>query len=210
MGDDGNLLDSGVPAALVTAWLGRHGIVPTRTTDFQIMFLFSMGITRGKWGTLINTLCSFKRHYDSNAPLSQVMPELANQYPDIYGSMGVHDLGDKMFAWLKTNNPGASLNAAYASLPEAMMTHAMPIRLWCLITSKWSLLKNCKNASPPTPSSRIRREFLCCSPGKTLVTVPAHRLLIFVLCSPGIMSSLVSNMKPKVPKLLMVFITLCA
>ncbi|MFT8148862.1 arginine decarboxylase, partial [Salmonella enterica subsp. enterica serovar Infantis] len=41
MGDDGNLLDSGVPAALVTAWLGRHGIVPTLTTDFQIMFLFS-------------------------------------------------------------------------------------------------------------------------------------------------------------------------
>lgn len=30
--------------------LGRHGIVPTRTTDFQIMFLFSMGVTRGKWG----------------------------------------------------------------------------------------------------------------------------------------------------------------
>ncbi|MGZ0720563.1 arginine decarboxylase [Kluyvera cryocrescens] len=122
MGDDGNLLDSGVPAALVTAWLGRRGIVPTRTTDFQIMFLFSMGITRGKWGTLINTLCSFKRHYDSNAPLAQVMPELANRYPETYDAMGVHDLGDKMFAWLKANNPGACLNAAYASLPEAMMT----------------------------------------------------------------------------------------
>ena len=122
MGDDGNLLDNGVPAALVTAWLGRHGIVPTRTTDFQIMFLFSMGITRGKWGTLINTLCSFKRHYDSNAPLAQVMPELVASYPETYGAMGVHDLGDKMFAWLKANNPGASLNAAYASLPEAMMT----------------------------------------------------------------------------------------
>lgn len=122
MGDDGSLLDSGVPAALVTAWLGRHGIVPTRTTDFQIMFLFSMGITRGKWGTLINTLCSFKRHYDSNAPLSQVMPELTNQHPETYAGMGVRDLGDKMFAWLKANNPGANLNAAYASLPEAMMT----------------------------------------------------------------------------------------
>lgn len=122
MGDDGNLLDSGVPAALVTAWLGRHGIVPTRTTDFQIMFLFSMGITRGKWGTLINTLCSFKRHYDSNTPLSQVMPELDSQYPDIYADMGVRDLGNKMFRWLKINNPGESLNAAYASLPEAMMT----------------------------------------------------------------------------------------
>ncbi|WP_342322096.1 arginine decarboxylase [Kosakonia sp. BYX6] len=122
MGDDGNLLDSGVPAALVTAWLGRHGIVPTRTTDFQIMFLFSMGITRGKWGTLINTLCSFKRHYDSNAPLSRVLPELARQYPDIYADMGVRDLGDEMFGWLKINNPDENLNAAYASLPKVMMT----------------------------------------------------------------------------------------
>lgn len=66
MGEDGELEETGVPAALVTAWLGRHGIVPTRTTDFQIMFLFSMGVTRGKWGTLVNTLCSFKRHYDAN------------------------------------------------------------------------------------------------------------------------------------------------
>ena len=34
MGEDGELEETGVPAALVTAWLGRHGIVPTRTTDF--------------------------------------------------------------------------------------------------------------------------------------------------------------------------------
>ncbi|MGL5598244.1 MAG: lysine decarboxylase, partial [Aeromonas sp.] len=52
MGDDGELQEKGVPAALVTAWLSRHGIVPTRTTDFQVMFLFSMGVTKGKWGTL--------------------------------------------------------------------------------------------------------------------------------------------------------------
>ncbi len=85
--------------------LGRHGIVPTRTTDFQIMFLFSMGVTRGKWGTLVNTLCSFKRHYDANTPLAQVMPELVEQYPDTYANMGIHDLGDTMFARLKENNP---------------------------------------------------------------------------------------------------------
>lgn len=122
MGEDGELLSNGVPAALVTAWLGHHGIVPTRTTDFQVMFLFSMGVTRGKWGTLINTLCAFKRHYDANTPLSQVLPELAADYPQRYGEMGIHDLGDTMFAWLKANNPGACLNAAYASLPQAMMT----------------------------------------------------------------------------------------
>jgi len=122
MGDDGELEENGVPAALVTAWLGRHGIVPTRTTDFQIMFLFSMGITRGKWGTLINTLCSFKHHYDANTPLAQVMPELVEEHPDTYANMGIHDLGDTMFAWLKENNPGARLNAAYSGLPVAEIT----------------------------------------------------------------------------------------
>ena len=29
------------------------------------MFLFSIGITKGKWGTLIMNLLSFKRHYDA-------------------------------------------------------------------------------------------------------------------------------------------------
>ncbi|HIF9365407.1 TPA: Orn/Lys/Arg decarboxylase N-terminal domain-containing protein, partial [Photobacterium damselae] len=56
--DKGQFLDKGVPAALVSAYLGRFGIVPTRTTDFQVMFLFSMGITKGKRDTLINTLLS--------------------------------------------------------------------------------------------------------------------------------------------------------
>ncbi len=86
------------------------------------MFLFSMGVTRGKWGTLVNTLCSFKRHYDANTPLAQVMPELVEQYPDTYANMGIHDLGDTMFAWLKENNPGARLNEAYSGLPMAEIT----------------------------------------------------------------------------------------
>ncbi|MFP1529033.1 hypothetical protein ACLB1R_29885 [Escherichia coli] len=40
------------------------------------------------------------------------MPELVEQYPDTYANMGIHDLGDTMFAWLKENNPGARLNEA--------------------------------------------------------------------------------------------------
>ncbi|MGU0015498.1 hypothetical protein ACVXG9_03275 [Escherichia coli] len=33
---------------------------------------------------------SFKRHYDANTPLAQVMPELVEQYPDTYANMGIH------------------------------------------------------------------------------------------------------------------------
>ena len=56
MGDDGKLETRGVPAAVVSAYLGERGIVPSRTTDFMILPLFSIGITKGKWATLINVL----------------------------------------------------------------------------------------------------------------------------------------------------------
>ena len=85
MGEDGKLEKTGVPAALVNAWFNRFGIVPTRVTDFQVMFLFSIGITRGKWGTLLTNLLAFKRDYDANRPLAHSLPEIAAQYPERYG-----------------------------------------------------------------------------------------------------------------------------
>ncbi len=51
MGEDGKMQDQGVPAALVSYYLYQEGIIPTRSASFQIMSLFSMGITKGKWGT---------------------------------------------------------------------------------------------------------------------------------------------------------------
>ncbi|GEM74540.1 arginine decarboxylase [Vibrio sagamiensis] len=122
MSENGDLLDSGVPAALVTQYLTRFGIVPTRTTDFQIMFLFSMGITKGKWATLVNTLLHFKKHYDQNRPLRSVLPELVESHPDVYAEMGLKDLGIKMFTYLKQHTPSDKLNLAYSTLPQAMMT----------------------------------------------------------------------------------------
>ncbi|MCS4269374.1 arginine decarboxylase [Serratia sp. BIGb0163] len=119
---DGTLEDTGVPAALVNAWLARNGIVPTRTTDFQLMFLFSMGVTKGKWGTLLEALLSFKRHYDANTPLSEVLPDLAAKYSAEYGALGLKDLGDKMFAFLKQDDLGKLLNQAYDALPTTVLT----------------------------------------------------------------------------------------
>jgi len=122
MGDDGKLEKSGVPAALVNAWFNRFGIVPTRVTDFQVMFLFSIGITRGKWGTLLTNLLAFKRDYDANRPVSHSLPEIAAAHPERYGSIGMRELGDELFAYLRENRPGDVLNAAYETLPAADMT----------------------------------------------------------------------------------------
>ncbi len=118
---DGVFEEEGVPAELVANYLYYHGIIPTRSTDFQLMFLFSMGITKGKWGTLLNTLLNFKEHYDNNDLVSAVLPDLAKNYPEIYGSVGIKDLGCEMFDYIKKENPTEKLNSAFANLPEIAM-----------------------------------------------------------------------------------------
>lgn len=122
MGDDGKMLGKGVPAALVSAYIYQEGIVPTRTTDFQLMFLFSMGITKGKWGTLLNRLLNFKDFYDRNTPVAEVLPGLAQNYPEVYGSIGIHELSDKIFDYLKAEQPGELLNEAFSKLPKQELT----------------------------------------------------------------------------------------
>ena len=122
MGDDGQVEKTGVPAALVNAFFTRFGIVPTRVTDFQIMFLFSIGITKGKWGTLVMNLLSFKRHYDANNRVADVLPELAAQHPERYRNIGLRDLGDEMLEYIRINRPGELLNRAFETLPIPDMT----------------------------------------------------------------------------------------
>ena len=122
MGDDGNILNSGVPAALVSNYIYNSGIVPTRTTDFQLMFLFSIGITRGKWVTLLNALLRFKKHYDNNDPVSAVLPETAAAFPERYSNTGIRDLGEEMFDHLRKFRPDARLNDAFETLPVPAMT----------------------------------------------------------------------------------------
>src|SRR6187401_2212001 len=78
--DKGGLEKRGIPASLVTSYLHYRGVEVEKTTDFSILVLFSMGITKGKWGTLLNALLDFKRDYDSNTPLAQALPSLAADY----------------------------------------------------------------------------------------------------------------------------------
>ena len=122
MREDGDLEARGVPAPLLTAYLGRHGIVPSRTTDHIVLCLFSVGITRGKWGTLLNALLAFKRDWDANTPLAAVLPDLLAVSRDRYGGKGLRDLGEQMWDHLRRARPGAALQAAFASPPAARIT----------------------------------------------------------------------------------------
>ncbi|MFD0851012.1 Orn/Lys/Arg decarboxylase N-terminal domain-containing protein [Actinomadura adrarensis] len=64
----------GIPARIVAAYLTRRGIVVEKTGDHTLLVLFSMGITKGKWGTLIDALTDFKQAFDADLPLQEVLP----------------------------------------------------------------------------------------------------------------------------------------
>ena len=120
--EQGGLDQRGIPATLLTAYLHRRGVEVEKTTDFTILFLFSIGITKGKWGTLLNALLDFKRDYDSNTSLTEVLPDLVSRAPDVYGGMGLRDLADQMFAMLKETRQTHWLSEAFSTLPKPAMT----------------------------------------------------------------------------------------
>ncbi|HZF31242.1 MAG TPA: Orn/Lys/Arg decarboxylase N-terminal domain-containing protein [Gammaproteobacteria bacterium] len=122
--DKGGLDKRGIPANLVTSYLHHRGVEVEKTTDFTILFLFSMGITKGKWGTLLNALLEFKRDYDGNAPLERVLPQVAAGRAAAYGGLGLRDLADQMFAQLRDSRQTHWLAEAFSTLPDPKMTPA--------------------------------------------------------------------------------------
>jgi arginine decarboxylase len=117
--DKGGLDKRGIPASLVTSYLHYRGVEVEKTTDFTILFLFSIGITKGKWGTLLNALLEFKRDYDRNVPVAQVLPHLT---ADVYHNLGLRDVADQMFAQLKESRQTHWLAEAFSTLPTPVMT----------------------------------------------------------------------------------------
>jgi arginine decarboxylase len=120
--ESGGLDRHGVPATLVTAYLHRRGVEVEKTTDFTILFLFSIGITKGKWGTLLNALLDFKRDYDTNASLAEVLPQVVAADPSTYGGVGLRDLADQMFAHLAETRQTHWLAEAFSTLPRPVMS----------------------------------------------------------------------------------------
>ncbi|WP_321504479.1 Orn/Lys/Arg decarboxylase N-terminal domain-containing protein [uncultured Methanoregula sp.] len=121
---DGSLAGWGIPAAVVVKFLDTRGIINEKSGDYSILFLFSMGITKGKWGTLITELFEFKRLYDENAPLEEVFPDLTKNCPGRYAARTLQDLVDEMHAFKKDHRMCELLQEAFSLMPEPAITYA--------------------------------------------------------------------------------------
>ena len=119
---DGTLAAEGIPASLLAAYLDAQGIVVEKTTDFTSLFLFSMGITRGKWGTLINALLGFHRDMLANTPLIRAIPSLVTSHPNHYSTLGLADLATTLFAAVKNCRTTELLYASFGTLPAPVLS----------------------------------------------------------------------------------------
>ena len=122
--EDGSLADWGIPAPIVVKFLDTKGTINEKSGDYIILFLFSMGVTQGKWGTLVNQFFEFKRLFDRNAPLDEVFPDLTTNYPERYAGMTLRDLAREMHEFKRASRQTVVQSEAFARLPEPAMSYA--------------------------------------------------------------------------------------
>jgi arginine decarboxylase len=87
----GKFAKTGIPASIVTKYLAEHGVVVEKTGLYSFFIMFTIGITKGRWNTMLTALQQFKDDYDKNQPMWRVLPEFAKKYPK-YERMGLQDL----------------------------------------------------------------------------------------------------------------------
>ena len=88
----GEYMDWGIPGPVLGAYMRQRGIVAEKTDFNLILFLITPALESCKAGTLLAELVDFKHHFDNNTMLEDVLPDLVNEFPDVYKGMGLRDV----------------------------------------------------------------------------------------------------------------------
>ncbi|MEO7242859.1 MAG: arginine/lysine/ornithine decarboxylase [Variovorax sp.] len=89
----GRFAEAGIPASVVTKFLAEHGVIVEKTGLYSFFIMFTIGITKGRWNTLLTALQQFKDDYARNQPMWRIMPEFCAKHPG-YERLGLRDLCD--------------------------------------------------------------------------------------------------------------------
>ena len=112
---DGDFSDEfGIPAAIVTKYLAEHGVIVEKTGLYSFFIMFTIGITKGRWNTMVAALQQFKDDYDKNQPLWKVLPEFVAKHPR-YEMTGLKDLCTQIHEIYKKNDVARLTTEMYLS-----------------------------------------------------------------------------------------------
>ncbi len=87
----GKFAKTGIPASIVTKFLSEHGVVVEKTGLYSFFIMFTIGITKGRWNSMLTALQQFKDDYAKNQPMWRILPEFCQKHPK-YENMGLADL----------------------------------------------------------------------------------------------------------------------
>lgn len=118
----GEVSPTGIPAAVLSEFLYSRRVEIAKEGDYTVLVLFSVGTSKGKWGSLLENLFEFKRLYDTEAPLEEALPELVQKYPARYRGMSLKELSDEMHATMLDLNLAGLVNAACDEDFDAVLT----------------------------------------------------------------------------------------
>jgi len=110
----------GIPASIVTKYLAEHGVIVEKTGLYSFFIMFTIGITKGRWNTLLAALQQFKDDYDRNQPIWRVLPEFTQKFPQ-YERMGLKDLCDQIHSIYRENDVARLTTEMYLSHIEPAM-----------------------------------------------------------------------------------------
>lgn len=111
---DGDFSDSGIPASMVTKYLAEHGVIVEKCGLYSFFIMFTIGITKGRWNTLLTALQQFKDDYDKNAPIWRILPEFAAKFPR-YERVGLRDLCQQIHDAYNVHNVARMTTEMYLS-----------------------------------------------------------------------------------------------
>ncbi|MGB7649582.1 MAG: arginine/lysine/ornithine decarboxylase [Gallionella sp.] len=111
---DGGFSDTGIPAAMVTKYLAEHGVIVEKCGLYSFFIMFTIGITKGRWNTLLTALQQFKDDYDKNQPMWRILPEFAAAHPR-YEQVGLRDLCQRIHETYKLHNVARMTTEMYLS-----------------------------------------------------------------------------------------------
>ncbi|SFE11631.1 arginine decarboxylase [Actinopolyspora alba] len=120
----GRFEEAGLPAKIVARCLAERGIVVEKTGHYTLLLLFTLGTTAEKRQRLSRALWDVKLAYDTDAPLSEVLPTLLDEHPERYGGETLRGLAHEMHERLRSHRVPELLERAYTNLPRRPRTPA--------------------------------------------------------------------------------------
>ncbi len=104
----------GIPAAIVTKYLAEHGVIVEKTGLYSFFIMFTIGITKGRWNTMVAALQQFKDDYDKNHPCWKVLPDFVAKHPR-YERVGLKELCTQIHEVYKANDVARLTTEMYLS-----------------------------------------------------------------------------------------------